>query len=254
MKPEDLFELIGETDEELLAHSETKQKKWNFKKLAVPAACALLAMTIAVPFLIKGEPPFLLTDTVGNYRYEIVDTISPQDLGDGKYVLSGQNSSAYNNYTPQELLSQDVDILRGKITKLENLKITKKINDNTTYTQYYTRVHIRIERMLRGTLPQTDIVTVLLPYGCYIEQGDVKTIFQTNSLGERFTSWEKDAEGIFLLKPNDEERAQIAAYSISDARYCIMAEKDGIGMADMWKGVLGDSLDEAEEYIRTSLE
>ena len=56
MKREELFEVIGEVDETLLKRSESVKRKNVWVKLGTSAACALLAVAIAVPFFGgKGE-------------------------------------------------------------------------------------------------------------------------------------------------------------------------------------------------------
>ena len=229
MKREELFEIIGEVDEALLKRSESVKRKNVWVKLGTSAACALLAVAIAVPFFGgKGERIPLPNTTDAIKVYEMKKLPSQ--------MTTVACSYAYN-YTPKEIFAQKTDIYKGEIIDCDTLRI-----DFGGVTEYRSVVTIKVERAYRGEISEGETIRLLLPVGFYFSETPVYS-----SITKVVEKMEVGMKGIFMTVPYDESScatfngktlmlSDIADCGMGDGeRWCFLDTGNGIAMGDMWR-------------------
>ncbi len=258
MKREELFEIIGGVDEELLKRSEPAKKRNIWVKVGASAACVALAVAISVPFFGgKGEriPLPNTTDDIKVYEMNRLPSKMP----------SIACSYAYN-YTPEEMFAQETDVYKGEIVDCDTLRI-----DFGGVTEYRSVVEIKVECVYRGEISEGETIRLLLPLGFYFSENPVyssvtkvvekmevgmKGIYMTFSYGE--SSYAIFNGELLMLR-------DIADCGMGDGeRWCFLDTGNGVAMGDMWNdedgpfGVLpyeqdgvyeNTTLDDVESYV-----
>ena len=229
MKREEIFEIIGEVDEELLKRSESVKRKNVWMRFGTSVACALLAVAIAVPFFgAKGE------------RIPLPNTTDDIKVYEMKKLPSQAPSIAYSyayNYTPEEMFARKTDIYRGEIIDCDTLRI-----DFGSVTEYRSVVMIKVERVYRGEFSEGETIRLLLPLGFYFSENPVYS-----SVTKVIEKMGVGMKGIFMTVPYDESShaifddevlmlLDIADCGMGDGeRWCFLDTGRGVAMGDMWR-------------------
>ncbi len=241
MKEHALFEVIGETDEELLAASERPKRRMSWMRLGTIGACAVLLLAVTLPFAKRTYEDIRLRMSGEDVKIQRVYGMDMEYVE--KYV--GEKESYTYNYTPAELLAKNSDIVWGKITRMDTFKMERTVVGNTKLTSYYTRMTIRVKQVYRGDASKWEKIEVLLPRGYYGERENVISSADGTVLGKL----EKGREGIFLLSAYKEtdyvsygdekiKLCDFADYRLSDGRWCILQDENEILAEKMWEDVL----------------
>ncbi len=250
MKEYELFEVIGEVDEALLAASEAPRARRSWMRFGAIGACAVLLLAVTLPFAKRTYEDIRLRLISGDVKIQRVYGTDRTDFA--KYM--GSHESYAYNYTPAELLAEDTDIVWGKITRMETFQVEYSLG-NQTMTTYYTRMTLRVKRVYRGELSKWEKIEVLLPQGVYgTNDNHIYNSFGGAVLGKL----EKGMEGIFMLSAyvTSEDAAygmagDLADYRLADGRRCILQDENEILTEKMWEDVLSEceTLQEVGEWF-----
>ncbi len=252
MKPEKLFEIIGETEADLLEQSEAKKQRKPWMRLGIAAAACVAVCLVTLPF----------------WRDHAIDPqrgYSIETLAAGEIPPTVSVDSIAYAYTPEEIFAMQTDIIRGEILKCENVKI---VFDNGA-TEYRSRVEIKVEKVYRGDeerVSEGDTLTFLLPIGFYfteISEPEAVTaeisMFSTSVVSEM----EPGMHGIFILHPYDNRHYysdggiripmnEFGTHGMFDGnRFCFLEAKDSVLMDEMWNVSANGAktLDDLEPYL-----
>ncbi len=243
---EALFSAIGEVDDVLLAESEAKHIKRNWKPFAAIAACLALAVTVTIP-LVGRDSSDQATFFVYNNKLNIQLEAKPST------EVFVSDSLAYH-YSPKELVDRSEIIFRGTLLSLDNVLV-----DYNGTREHRARVTLRVDSVLKGDAKQSETVTLLMPFGFRFAKG-----YTTSATGT-IEQMQEGMEGIFLMNAYDETSyseyngarlylLDVADGTLSDGeRYCFLSGKNGIFMHDVWKSKAGLSEDMSLDEIETHL-
>lgn len=129
----------------------TMNKVFNWKRLTPIAACLVLAIAVAIPFMNKGSEDFDLKLSNG-VKVKYVNN-PPAIQNDYSLVGLSEDELFASNFNSYEIIA-----LEGTVKEVRNI-----VCDYNGRKDYRAIATIEVSEMLRGNLEAGNTVTVLLP-------------------------------------------------------------------------------------------
>lgn len=163
MKKEDLYDEIGQIDDDLIEEAYHIKKRIfrnrKFIRIGAAAACLAILAVIGVPMLrtpsVAKAPD--LTHLSGG--------VTARYIEEAPSVNQSTKYSKLVFYTPEEIFKElKLVIFKGTVQKICNIEI----NDNG-FLQYMAIATIQVDTVYRGSMRAGDSINILLP--CAINNG-----------------------------------------------------------------------------------
>lgn len=160
MKKEELFDIIGDIDGDLIEEAgRVPRRAFPIKKIIAAAACFVMIAAAAIVTL----PRTLMRDAeeksqVDNYyaTYGKAELITAVDSDDLKNTETYHESmSDMMAYAEKELFSHPTDIFRGEI-----MGESYYLVDFEGVGYYYSVVTVRVDKVYRGDLASGDVISI----------------------------------------------------------------------------------------------
>lgn len=240
MRPEELFETLGDIDEAHVAQSEEGMpKKRKGRPWIGLAACLVLIVGGVLLWRGHGASIPLSAASEGvTAKY-----------GSPLLPISSSNSLMY--LTEEELFTHfDTAIFMGTVTQIDNIVL-----DFSGDQAYRALAQIQVEKVYRGSCQAGDTVTVLLPCpiqsGIWVEDTGVVASMAVGTHGifmpiaySDASLWQQNGATLMLR--------DIAPYGFADGvRYAFLETESGLIFDRGSYGSIAsaDALEEIEEYI-----
>lgn len=162
MKKEELFEIIGDIDDDLIEEAgRAKKRVFPMKSMLAAAACFVLiaaAVIVALPRIPMRDAEEVEKNQADHYyaacgKAELIAAVDPDDLKNTETYY--ESMSDMMAYTEKELFSHPTDIFRGEITEVGYYLV-----DFEGVGYYYSVVTVRVDEVYRGDLAVGDLIFV----------------------------------------------------------------------------------------------
>lgn len=226
-------------------------KTFNWKRLAPVAACLVLAVAIAIPFINNSSSDFDLPLSDEGIKVSYVDKVPNSAVSDLLVYL-----------TEDELLADlyagyPVAIFSGTIIEVKNIQLD--FSDGSD--NYRAIAKIKVEDVLRGVVEAGETVSVLLPApvgvkGVEIEDTGISSQMVAGVTGI-FTPMKYNETSIWKQSDKEIHLLDLASYGLPDGeRWAFLETANGLQYDhEAYPSLAGaKSINDVKEFIFSKIE
>ena len=279
MKKEELFDVIGNIDEQYIKEAKQTKIRKNGMKLSILAAC--LCLFVGVIIFVESNFADATTSQPpvdGYVKSEVENTQNGTDIVENsvdpqipEIVLSEKTTAEVNigcenipSYeadlrwlTEEEMFgNEEMYVFRGKVSGLTNITV-----DFDGMKEYLCIATVVIDKIYQGDLVEGEQIQIVLP--CAIDQGkwyvtDTSIIAQIKTGMEAiFMPWLYTDDSYMEMNGKVLMMKDLASCGIADGMRWIFMETDQglVYEENCYKGANGaETLDDIEKYVMEMLE